>query len=70
MLRNTTASKATAGPLNTLDSKTIAILTFGEELVVVNAKIKRLQELLKARDTPAFNNNLLDRLITVFKALA
>jgi hypothetical protein len=40
------------------------------ELAVANAEIKRLQELLKTRDTPASSNNLLDRLTTVLKALA
>jgi hypothetical protein len=38
--------------------------------VVANTEIKRLQELLKTRDTPIFSNNLLDRLATVLKALA
>ena len=40
MLRNTTASKATIGPLNTLDGETIAVLTPGEELAAANAEIK------------------------------
>ena len=40
MLRNTTAGKAAIGPLNTLDSKTIAVLTPREELTAANAKIK------------------------------
>ena len=40
MLRNTTASKATIGPLNTLDSKTIAVLAPREELIIANSKIK------------------------------
>ena len=42
MLRNITAGKAAAGPLNTSDSKTIAVLTPGEELVAANAEIKQL----------------------------
>ena len=42
MLRNTTAGKAAAGPLNTLDGETIAVLTPREELVAANAEIKRL----------------------------
>ena len=69
MLRNTTAGKAAIGPLNTLNSETITVLTPGEELTVANAEIKWLQELLKARDTPTSSNNLLDRLVTVLKAL-
>ena len=40
MLRNTTASKATAGPLNTLNSKIIAVLTPQEGLIAANTKIK------------------------------
>jgi len=38
--------------------------------VVANTKTKRLQELLKTRDTPISSNNLLNRLATVLKALA
>ena len=40
MLRNIIASKATIGPLNTSNSKIIAILTPQEELMAANAKIK------------------------------
>ena len=40
------------------------------ELIVANAKIKRLREQLKTRNTPASSDNLLDRLATVLKALA
>ena len=40
------------------------------ELITANTKIKRLQELLKTRNTPISSNNLLDRLTTVLKALA
>ena len=70
MLRNTVASKATIGPLNTSNSKIIAILTPQEELIATNTKIKRLQKLLKARDTPISSDNLLDRLAIILKALA
>ena len=52
MLRNTVASKAAAGPLNTLDDKTVNVLNPQAELVAANAKIKQLRALLKARDTP------------------
>ena len=70
MLRNTTAGKATVGPLNTSDSETITVLTPQEELTAANAEIERLRELLKARDTPVSSNDLLDRLATILKALA
>ena len=40
MPRNTVASKAAAGPLNTTNGETITILTPQEELIVANAKIK------------------------------
>ena len=70
MPRNTAAGKATAGPLNTSDGETIAVLTPQEELAAANAEIKRLQELLKARDTPASSDDLLDRLAMILKALA
>ena len=70
MPRNTAAGKAAAGPSNTLDSKTIIILTPQAEFAEANTKIKQLQKLLKARDTFVFSDNLLDRLITVLKALA
>ena len=53
MLRNTAASKAAVGPLNTLDNKTVNVLNPQAELVAANTEIKQLRELLKARDTPA-----------------
>ena len=40
MLRNTTAGKAAIGPLNTLDSEIITVLTPREELAAANAEIK------------------------------
>ena len=40
MLGNIVASKAITGPLNTLDSEIIAILTFKEEFIAANAEIK------------------------------
>jgi len=40
MLRNTAAGRAAVGPINTSNSKTVAILTPQEELIVANAKIK------------------------------
>ena len=70
MLRNIVAGKAAIGPLNTSNSKIIAILTPQEELMAANAEIKRLQGLLKARDTPISSDDLLDRLAMVLKALA
>ena len=42
MPRNTAAGKAAAGPANTSNSKTVAILTPQEELTAANTKIKRL----------------------------
>ena len=42
MLRNTVAGKAAAGPINTSNSKTVAILTPQEELIAANTKIKLL----------------------------
>ena len=50
MLRNTAASKAAAGPLNTLDNKIVNVLNPQTELAAANTKIKQLQELLKARE--------------------
>ena len=70
MPRNTVASKAAAGPLNTSNGETITVLTPWEELIAANAEIKRLQELLEARDTPTSSDDLLDRLATILKALA
>ena len=70
MPRNTAAGKAAIGPLNTLDSETITILTPQAELVEANTEIERLWELLEARDTPTSSDDLLDRLTTVLKALA
>ena len=40
MLRNTVASKAAIGPLNTLDDKTVNVLNPQAELAAANAKIK------------------------------
>ena len=40
MLRNTVAGKAAVGPLNTSNSKIIAVLTPQEELMAANAEIK------------------------------
>ena len=42
MLRNTAAGKAAIGPVNTSNSKIVAVLTPPEELVAANAKIKWL----------------------------
>ena len=70
MLRNIAVGKAAAGPINALDEEIINILTPQAELITANTKIKRLQELLKTRNTPIFSDNLLDRLATVLKALA
>jgi len=42
MPRNTAAGKAAAGPVNTSDSKIVAVSTPQEELAAANAKIKRL----------------------------
>ena len=41
-----------------------------EELATANAEIKRLWELLEARDTPASSDDSSDRLTTILKALA
>jgi hypothetical protein len=70
MLRNTAAGKVAVGPLNTLDEETINVLTPQAELIAANAEIKRLRELLETRDTPTSQDDLLDRLATVLKALA
>jgi len=59
MPQTTAVGKAAAGPLNTSDEEIINVLTPQAELTAANAKIKQLQELLKARDTPIFNNELL-----------
>ena len=40
MLKNIIVSKAAIGPLNTLNSKIIAVLTPREELIAANTKIK------------------------------
>ena len=40
MLRNIAASKVAAGPLNTLDNKTVNILNPQAELAAANTKIK------------------------------
>ena len=42
MPRNIVAGKAAAGPLNTSDSKIIAVLTPQEELIAANAEIEWL----------------------------
>ena len=42
MPRNTVAGKAAVGPVNTSNSKTVAVLTPQEELTAANAEIKRL----------------------------
>jgi len=42
MPRNTAAGKAAIGPINTSNSKTVAVLTPQEELTAANAKIKQL----------------------------
>ena len=70
MPRNIIASKAAIGSLNTSNSKIIAVLTPQEELTAANTEIKRLRELLKAKDTPISSDNLLDRLTIILKALA
>jgi len=72
MLRNTAAGKAAAGPTNTSNGKTTTISNPQEELITANAKIKRLQELLKAKDTPTLSNESSNtqRLATVLKALS
>ena len=70
MPRNIVAGKAAIGPLNTSNSEIITILTPQEELAAANAKIKWLQKLLKARETPISSDNLLDRLTIILKALA
>ena len=64
------AGKAAVGPTNALDEETINVSTPQAELTAANAEIKRLRELLKARNTPASSDDLLDRLATVLKALA
>ena len=56
MLRTIVVGKAVIGPLNTLDKEIINVLTPQAELAATNTKIKQLQELLKARDTPISNN--------------
>ena len=73
MPRNTVASKALAGPSNTLDSETVTVLNPQAELVAANAEIKWLWELLEARDTlVSGDESLLDtqRLVTVFATLS
>ena len=70
MPRNTVVGKAATGPANALDEETINISTPQADLVAANTKIKRLRGLLKTRDTPISNNDLLDRLTIVLKALA
>jgi len=42
MPRNTAASKAAIGPINTSNSEIVAVLTPQKELVAANTKIKQL----------------------------
>src|ERR1700733_3902994 len=70
MPRNTVAGKAAIGPANASDKETINILTPQAELTAANAKIKRLRELLKTRNTPISSHDPLNRLAMVLKALA
>ena len=70
MLRNIAVGKAAMGPVNALDKEIINILTPQAELIAANAKIKRLRELLKTRNTPIPSEDLLNRLTIVLKALA
>jgi len=42
MLKNTVAGKAAVGPINTSNSKIVAVLTPLEELIAANTKIKWL----------------------------
>ena len=72
MLRNTVAGRAAAGPANTSDGETVTVSNPQEELAAANAEIKRLRELLEARDTPALSDESLDtqRLATVLEALS
>ena len=42
MPRNIAASKAAIGPINTFNSKIVAVLTPQKELIATNTKIKRL----------------------------
>ena len=51
-------SKAATGPSNTSDSETVTVSNPQAELAAANAEIKRLRELLKARDTPISSNEL------------
>ena len=70
MLQNIVVGKVAIGPANALNKEIINILTPQIELIAANTKIKQLQELLGTRDTPISNNDPLDRLAIVFKALA
>ena len=70
MPRNIVVGKVAVGPVNALDEEIINILTPQAELIAANAKIKRLREQLKTRNTPISSDDLLDRLATVLKALA
>ena len=70
MPQNTIVGKAAVRPANALDKEIINVLTPQAELIATNAEIKRLQELLKTRDTPISSVNLLNRLTIVLKALA
>jgi len=54
------------------NGETVTVSNPQEELTAANAEIKRLRELLEARDTPALNNESSDtqRLATVLEALS
>ena len=69
MLQNIVVVKAAIGPANALDEEIINISTPQAELIAANTEIKRLRELFRTRDTPISNNDPLDRLAIVFKAL-
>ena len=70
MLQNIVVGKVAIGPANALNKEIINILTPQIELIAANTEIKQLQELLGTRDTSISNNDPLDRLAIVFKALA
>ena len=59
MPKSTAVSKTAIEPLNTSKNKIINVLTPQAELAAANTKIKQLQKLLKAKDTPIFYNKLL-----------
>ena len=70
MPQNIVVGKAAIGPANALDEEIINVLTPQAELIIANTKIKQLQELLRTKNTPISNNDLLNRLTIVLKALA